>query len=218
VIYKIKIVNGGMTDMQAVIIATNNPGKRKEIQALLSDLPVQVVTPRQIGLELEVEEDGQNYAENAARKALAFARASGLIALGDDSGLEVDPLGGLPGLRSARFAPQPGASDADRRKYLLEQLREIPRPWTAHFHCTVALARPDGEVRYAEGDCWGEIIPEERGEQGFGYDPIFWIPEEGKTMAELSLEKKNLLSHRANAVQTARPLLLAWLEDNRASG
>jgi XTP/dITP diphosphohydrolase len=179
--------------------------------ALLNGTGVQFVTPDQLGLELVVEESGETYAENAAKKAQVYACASGLISLGDDSGLEVDALGGLPGIRSARFAPQPGATDADRRATLLDRLRGVPRPWKAHFHCTVSLATPEGLLRFTDGECFGEIIPEQRGTNGFGYDPIFFIRELGKTMAELSMEEKNLLSHRARAVRSAVPILTEML-------
>lgn len=204
--------------MSKLLLATNNRGKLAEIQALLKELNLEVslVTPAQIGLNLEVEEDGETYAENAARKAIAFAQASGLLTLADDSGLEVDALGGLPGIRSARFAPQPGATDADRRAYLLERLQGKPRPWTAHFHCTIALVQPEGsagegKIQYAEGICPGEIIPEERGQNGFGYDPVFLLPKLGRTMAELRMEEKNRLSHRARAIRAARPILIEFL-------
>lgn len=190
-----------------LLIATNNQGKVRELQEILSDLHVELVTPTQIGLTLEVEEDGFTYEENAAKKALAFARASGLIALADDSGLEVDALDGAPGLHSARYSPKPGATDADRRAYLLEKLTGKPHPWTAHFHATIAVATPEGEVQFAEGNCPGEIVPEERGSGGFGYDPIFFLPELGQTMAELPAAEKNRLSHRARAAQAARPIL-----------
>jgi XTP/dITP diphosphohydrolase len=130
-----------------------------------------------------------------------------MLTLADDSGLEVDALGGLPGIRSARFAPQPGATDADRRAYLLAQLEDQPRPWSAHFHCTVALAMPSGGLRLAEGNCYGEVIPTERGDHGFGYDPIFLLPDLGRTMAELTTEEKNRFSHRARAVRAVLPLL-----------
>lgn len=198
--------------MLRLLLATNNQGKRREISALLADMEIELVLPGELGLNLQVEETGSTYAENAARKALAFAQASGLPALGDDSGLEVDALGGQPGLYSARYAPMPNATDADRRVYLLEKLQGKPRPWTARFRCVVAVAYPDpdggpGRVQFAEGTCEGEIIPEERGTGGFGYDPIFFIPEAGRTMAELSMEEKNRLSHRARAVHAARPLL-----------
>ncbi len=190
-----------------ILVATNNPGKLVEIQSLLEDASLTLLTPAMVGLAMEVDETGATYAENAALKASAFAQASGLLALADDSGLEVDALGGLPGLRSARFLGRPGASDADRRAYLLERLQGLPRPWTAHFHCTVALAAPGGDLRFAEGQCPGEIIPQERGAHGFGYDPIFLLAELSLTMAELSMEQKNRLSHRARAIQAARPVI-----------
>jgi len=198
--------------MQRLILATNNPGKVTEIKALLAGLELEVLTPTDLGLTLEVVEDGQTYAENATRKAVAFARISGLIALGDDSGLEVDALNSQPGLHSHRFCPIPNATDADRRKYLLAQLAGKPRPWVARFQATVAIAPPAGTIKLATGYCDGEIIPEERGMNGFGYDPIFFIPEMGCSMAELGLEDKNLLSHRARAVMNAIPILKAMFD------
>jgi XTP/dITP diphosphohydrolase len=197
--------------MATLLLATTNRGKILEMKALLQGLPANLVTPLELGLNLQVEEDGETYADNAERKARAFARASNLITLADDSGLEVDALDGLPGVRSARFAPQPGATDADRRAYLLLHLQGQPRPWRAHFHCTVAVAQPAGSVRFAVGECQGEIIPDERGVNGFGYDPLFLIPELGLTMAELSMEQKNMLSHRARAVIASRPILAELL-------
>jgi XTP/dITP diphosphohydrolase len=193
--------------MRNVLIATNNIGKVDEIKALLGGLDLMLFTPADLGLTLEVVEDGQSYAENAAKKALAFAQASRLVALGDDSGLEVDALGGQPGLHSHRFYPIPNATDADRRKYLLERLEGKPRPWKARFRATIAIASPSGEVKLATGECEGEIIPEEHGSNGFGYDPIFFIPEIGLTMAELEMGEKNRLSHRARAIQDAIPIL-----------
>ncbi|MCQ3936386.1 MAG: non-canonical purine NTP pyrophosphatase, RdgB/HAM1 family [Chloroflexi bacterium] len=193
--------------MNKLLIATNNNGKILELQDLLKDSGIELVTPEQINLELEVEEDGSTYAENAGRKAIAFAQASGLISLADDSGLEVDALDGAPGLYSARYSPKPGAKDADRRALLLQNLQGKPRPWKAHFHATIAIASSLEEVQFAEGNCFGEIIPEERGTGGFGYDPIFFIPELGKTMAELDMDEKNRLSHRARAVMNAMPIL-----------
>jgi XTP/dITP diphosphohydrolase len=189
-----------------LLIATNNKGKVKEIRALLDDLDLELVTLQQINLHLDIEEDGRDYAENAAKKAAIFAKASGLVALSDDSGLEVEALGGKPGLHSNRFGPQP-ATDATRRRYLLDQLASMPRPWTALFRATVAVALPSGEVHLAIGQCKGEIIPEEFGTNGFGYDPIFFISELGQTMAELEMDEKNRLSHRARAVQNAIPIL-----------
>lgn len=193
--------------MRSIIIATNNKGKVDEIKALLDSLNLVLLTPADLGLALEVAEDGQTYAENAAKKAAAFAHTSGMIALGDDSGLEVDALDGQPGLHSHRFCPIPNATDPDRRKYLLERLGDKPHPWKARFRATVAIALPSGEVKLATGQCEGEIIPDERGTNGFGYDPIFYIPELRHTMAELEMNEKNRLSHRARAIRNAIPIL-----------
>jgi XTP/dITP diphosphohydrolase len=197
--------------MKNLLLATNNIGKLREIQALLAGLPIRLLTPKEIGLDLDVIEDGDTYAANAARKALAFAQASGLISLSDDSGLEVEALHGAPGLHSARFSPKPGATDADRRALLLQCLSPHARPWRARFHCTVALATPAGWMGFAEGNCPGEIIPEERGQNGFGYDPIFLVIGKNLTMAELGLDEKNTLSHRARAVRAAIPIILEKL-------
>jgi XTP/dITP diphosphohydrolase len=198
-----------------LLLATYNPGKLREMLALLKDLPVELLTPLQVGLQLEVSEDGNTYAENAGRKGLAFAQASGLLTLADDSGLEVDALHGEPGVYSARYLPLPRASDADRRTYLLQKLKGLPRPWRANFQCTVALANPDGDVQFTEGTCLGEIIPEERGSDGFGYDPIFLLTESGRTMAELTMEEKNRLSHRARAITAARSLLMIHIQSEK---
>jgi XTP/dITP diphosphohydrolase len=194
-------------NMNKLLIATNNKGKVKELQDLLKDTGLTLVTPADIGLELEVEEDGKTYSENAALKAAAFARASGLISLADDSGLEVDALNGAPGLHSARYHPRPGANDADRRTYMIENLKDKPRPWTARFQATIAIAIPEKDVHIVEGNCHGEIIPHDRGTGGFGYDPIFLFPELNRTMAELDMEEKNRISHRAKAVMNAIPIL-----------
>lgn len=193
--------------MNKLLIATNNKGKVKELQELLKSLDVQLITPSDINLDLDVVEDGTTYKENASKKAIAFAQASGLISLSDDSGIEVDALNGVPGLYSARYSPKPNADDADRRAYLLQNLKDKPRPWKAHFHATIAIAVPEGNVQFCEGNCYGEIIPEERGNGGFGYDPIFLLPELGRTTAELTMEEKNRLSHRALAVINAMPIL-----------
>jgi XTP/dITP diphosphohydrolase len=193
--------------ISSLLLASTNPGKLREMRALLKDLKVRLLSPKDLSLAIEVAETGATYAENAASKARAFALRSGLVSLADDSGLEVDALGGVPGLYSARYAPHPGATDADRRAYLLQQLQDQPRPWSARFRCTVAIALPSGEVHFTEGVCPGEIISEERGRGGFGYDPVFLIPSLNKTMAELSMQEKNRISHRALAVRAAIPLL-----------
>jgi XTP/dITP diphosphohydrolase len=193
--------------MRSILIATNNQGKVDEIKALLNSLPLEMITPADIGLVLDVTEDGQTYDENAAKKATTFAKASGMVALGDDSGLEVDTLGGLPGLHSHRFCPIPNATDADLRNYLLKRLGGQTRPWTARFRATVAIALPSGECFLTSGQCEGEIIPDERGSNGFGYDPIFFIPKLRQTMAELEMDEKNRVSHRAQAIRNAIPIL-----------
>ena len=208
--------------MHKLLIATNNQGKVKELHELLQGMDIDLVTPSQIGLDLDVIEDGLTYAENATKKAVAFAQASNLISLADDSGLEVDALDGAPGLYSARYGSTNGEklSDADRRKYLLSKLQDQPRPWTARFHATIAIAIPklwsptdllsdmqEQSLHLFVGICEGEIIPTERGTGGFGYDPIFLLPELGRTMSELSMDEKNRLSHRAKAVMNAKGIL-----------
>ncbi len=192
-----------------LLIATNNQGKVKELQDLLNDTGIEVLTPAQINLELDVIEDGHTYAENATKKALAFASASGLVSLADDSGLEVDALDGAPGLYSARYGSSNGEklSDKDRRAFLIQNLQDKPHPWTARFHATIAIATPNGDTHLTEGFCEGELIPDERGTGGFGYDPIFLLADLAKTMAELSMDEKNRLSHRAKAVMNAKPIL-----------
>lgn len=191
-----------------LLLATNNSGKLIELRNLLAELPkVELFSPEDLKIELHVDEIGVDYAENASLKARAFGNASGMAALADDSGLEVDALEGAPGLFSARYAPQPGATDADRRAYLLENLSGLAPPWPARFRAVIAIALPNGELHFAEGVCEGEIIPEERGTGGFGYDPIFLLQGSGKTMAELSDVEKNLVSNRARAVQAAMPVL-----------
>ena len=194
-----------------VLVATGNRGKQQEYRALLAPLGAALKFPQEMGVTLHVEESGATYAQNAALKAKAWAEATGALVLADDSGLEVEALGGAPGLYSARYAPFPHATDADRRRYLLANLEGKPRPWQARFVCVIAVATPEGVLHFAEGHCEGEIIPEERGEHGFGYDPIFWLPELGLTMAELSPEEKNRRSHRARAAAAIVPVLEALL-------
>lgn len=199
--------------MSKLLLATNNPGKLKEIMDLTHDWGVEILTPVQLGLHLEIKETGQTYAENAALKARAFAQAAEMLSMADDSGLEVDALNGKPGLHSARFSPLLDATDADRRAYLLEQLRGHPRPWTARFRCVIAMASPEGKIRFSEGVCPGEVIPDERGDNGFGYDPIFLLSELGLTMAQLSMQMKNQLSHRARAVRSAQQKLTEFRQN-----
>jgi XTP/dITP diphosphohydrolase len=194
-----------------LLVATRNPGKVRELRELLADLPVEVTFPPEIGLDLEVDETGATFAQNARLKAQAFARASGLLTLADDSGLEVDALDGAPGVHSARYAG-PDASDADRYRKLLAALEGVPpAERTARFRCVVAVATPEGQVRLAEGVCEGHIALEPRGEHGFGYDPVFQVDGLGRRMAELDPELKNRISHRGRALRAARPILEAYL-------
>ena len=194
--------------MLDLLLATTNPGKVEELRRLLAGVAgLRLHTPEELDLVLQVSEDGADYAANAALKARAYAGAGGMAALADDSGLEVEALDGAPGLFSARYAPQKGATDADRRAYLLQQLAGKPRPWTARFRSTVCVATPGGALLTAEGACRGEIIPEERGSHGFGYDAIFQLAGEDRTMAELPMEQKNQLSHRARAIAAIQPEL-----------
>jgi XTP/dITP diphosphohydrolase len=193
-------------DMIKLLLATNNQGKLDELQSLLSDLDLTLVSPADIGLDLQVKERGLNYMENAVLKAAIFADAAQMWTIADDSGLEVDVLDGAPGLYSARYAPQPNASDKDRRQYLIQNLKEFPRPWKATFHSVIALVGPEGSPIVTCGTCPGDIIPVDRGHGGFGYDKIFRLAANGLTMAELTPEKKNLLSHRAQAAAKLIPI------------
>jgi XTP/dITP diphosphohydrolase len=194
-----------MGERTALLIATANAGKLREMRALLGQLGLQLISPAEVRAVHQVEE-GSDYAENARRKATSFAEATGYWTVADDSGLEVDALGGAPGPHSARMAGA-DASDIDRRRVLLGLLQPHPRPWTARFRCTMALASPEGSVDLAAGVCEGEIVPIEAGSGGFGYDPIFLVAGRGQTMAELSEADKNRISHRARAVQELLPTL-----------
>lgn len=193
--------------MSKLLIASNNPGKVQEYQSLFQNYSFELITPAQLNISLKVDEIGKSYTENAIIKANTLAQASGYLTLADDSGLEVDSLDGLPGIYSARFSPIKNADDADRRRYLLDKLKDKPHPWLAHFHCSIAIVRPGEEAQFTQGVCYGEIIPEERGLLGFGYDPIFYLPQRECTMAELTLHEKNQLSHRGLAFQAAIPIL-----------
>ncbi|MDF1519539.1 MAG: RdgB/HAM1 family non-canonical purine NTP pyrophosphatase [Brevefilum sp.] len=197
-----------------LLIATSNPGKIKEIKAILSPLNLKITTPKDLALNLRVAETGGTYLENALLKARAYYQAAGLPVLADDSGLEVDALDGAPGLHSARFSPKENANDADRRAYLLEQLSDKAQPWHAHFHCTAVLLSSSDNFTKKVGRCRGLIIPEERGNTGFGYDPVFYIPEYGATMAELGPDIKNKISHRAKALIALNPVISKLLGIN----
>lgn len=194
--------------MPKLLLATGNQGKAREYQFLLGEVPFQLVTLSGQGITTVVEETGHSFEENARLKAAAFAGESGLLTLADDSGLEVDALGGEPGVRSARYAGE-GATDADRINYLLSKLEGMSESRrAARFVCVIAIATPEGEITFCEGKCHGIITTSSKGSHGFGYDPVFYLPEMGKTMAELTTEEKNKVSHRARAAQKAREVLL----------
>jgi len=184
-----------LPDRPRLVIASGNAGKIREYRDLLAGAGVELVA-----FDSEVDEVGESYAENARLKAAAASSRSGLAALGDDSGLEVEALGGFTGIMSARVGP----TQKERTEELLQRLQGEPRPWKAHFVCVIALAIPGGETRTFEGECRGEVVPEWRGEAGFGYDPIFLVPGTGKTFGEMPPEEKRKCSHRAAA---ARALL-----------
>ena len=190
-----------------LLIATHNRGKLIEYQEMFADLLFELVTLDDVGIRDDVAEKGATFAENARVKALDYARASGLLTLADDSGLEVGALGGEPGVRSRRYAGE-NKSDAERIAFLLDKLRDVPPgKRAARFRCAIALATPDGKLWEAEGTCEGKIAFEPRGKNGFGYDPIFEIAERGARMAELSTAEKNKVSHRAHAAKKARDIL-----------
>lgn len=195
-----------------LLIATGNPGKVREYDELLAGLPVSCVGPAELELYLEVDESGTTYRENAIIKAQAFAQASGLLTLADDSGLEVDALNGRPGVHSARYGG-PGMGDADRWQLLVRELGDVPRAErTARFRCVIAVATPAGRVETAQGSCEGVISFEAAGDNGFGYDPVFYLPDHGCTMAELSDEEKNQISHRGLAARAARSVILQLVD------
>jgi len=190
-----------------LLLGTNNQAKVREYRSLLSNLDCQLVTLAEQGISVAVEEVGDSMEENARLKALAIAERSRLLTLADDSGLEVAALGGEPGRLSARYAGE-NATDKDRIEYLLNRLDNVP--WenrTARFRCVIALATPEGKVELCSGECSGFITFAPRGEHGFGYDPIFYVPELDKTMAELPLEQKNKISHRGQAARKAAQVL-----------
>ena len=191
--------------MIKMLLATRNVGKLREYETLLHNLPVRWRLLYDLKLVEEVAETGATFEENARLKALTYARAGRLPTLADDSGLEVNALGGAPGVRSARYAGA-DASDEDRYRLLLRNLAGVPDGQRgARFVCVVALALPDGTLATARGTVEGRILHEPRGEGGFGYDPVFWVTEMGRTMAELAPEDKNRVSHRGRAVAAIRP-------------
>ena len=190
-----------------LLVATNNAGKVREYGDLLRGLGLELCGLADIGLERQVDETGHTFDENARLKARAYCQASHLLTLADDSGLEVTVLGRAPGVHSARYAGQ-GASDADRIRKLLAALDGVP--WddrAARFRCVIALAWPDGRLETFEGQCEGVITLEPKGTNGFGFDPVFYLPELNCTMAELPIDVKNRISHRARAAALVRERL-----------
>ncbi len=196
-----------------LLIATHNRGKLIEYRELFAGLALDLVTLDDVGIREDVEENGRTFAENARLKAQAYAMQSGVPTLADDSGLEVDALNGEPGIYSKRYAGE-HATDAERNLFLLDKLREVPHDRrTARFQCAIAIARPGGEVLETRGTCEGEILFAPRGTHGFGYDPVFLFSTLGKTMAELTTEEKNRVSHRARAGEKAKLLLDNLIRD-----
>ena len=192
-----------------LLIATNNVGKVREYAELLAGSGFDLCRLADVGLDNQIEETGATFVENACLKARAYGQASGLLTLADDSGLEVDALGGAPGVHSARYAG-PDANDADRVHKLLAALDGVP--WekrTADFRCIIALAWPDGRLETFEGRCDGVIAFEPKGTNGFGFDPVFYLSEHNCTMAELPMDVKNRISHRGRAAASVRERLKA---------
>ena len=198
--------------MPKLLLATTNEGKAREYRQLLEGVSYTLVTLTGENINTVMEEGDISMEENARSKAVFYAGSGSLVTLADDSGLEVDALGGEPGIRSARYAGE-GASDSDRINYLLDRLEGIP--WekrAARFKCVIAIATPEGVLELCDGECRGIIALEPGGGNGFGYDPVFYLPELGKTMAEIPPELKNQISHRAIAAKKAHQIL-KQLED-----
>ena len=185
---------------ETMLLATNNPHKVEEFKSIFLPFDINLQTPAELGLFNDVDENGNTYFENALLKAEAYWQDGEFQVLADDSGLEVEALEGAPGIHSHRFLPDPNATSHDRCLYLLHRLKDFPRPWHAVFHCEVVLLTRQGAILTSHGVCTGEIIPEFRGKNGFGYDPIFLVDGTNHTMAELDPDTKNLLSHRGKAV------------------
>ena len=198
--------------MKKVILATNNLGKVREMAALLKDMDIQVLSLKDMDDVPEVIEDGSTFLENAHKKACAISEATGLMAISDDSGLEVDALKGAPGIYSARYAGE-GATDEKNYLKLLDELKYVElEKRTARFRCVLVACHPSGKWITAEGTCEGTIGFSPKGEQGFGYDPVFLLPDLNLTMAEIVPEKKNQLSHRAMALKKLKEILPDFLK------
>jgi XTP/dITP diphosphohydrolase len=187
--------------MKKFIVATKNKGKIKEIKAILSDFKIQVLSMEEVGINTDIEENGKTFEDNALLKAQEVFKATAEMVMADDSGLEVDYLGGAPGVHSDRFAGE-GATDQDKNIKLLGMLHGVPfEKRTARFICAVAVILPEGNSFIVKGTCEGFIAFEPRGNNGFGYDPLFYLPQYDRTIAEISSNEKNLISHRGKALQ-----------------
>lgn len=194
--------------MKRIIFATGNEGKMREIREILGDLNAEVVSLKEAGIEADIEENGTTFEENAVIKARAICEMTGEIVLADDSGLEIDYLNKEPGVYSARYMGE-DTSYHIKNANLVSRLDGVPEEErTARFVCVIAAAFPDGSIKTARGTMEGRIGYEEKGENGFGYDPIFYLPEFGCTSAELSMEEKNKISHRGKALRAIRMELL----------
>lgn len=190
--------------MDKIIFATGNEGKMKEIRLILEDLGIEILSLKEAGIDLDIQEDGETFEENAVIKAKAVMNETGTLVLADDSGLEIDYLNGEPGVYSARYLGE-DTSYRIKNQNLIDRLEGVPEEKrTARFVCIIAAVFPDGKILTTKGTIEGIIGYEERGEGGFGYDPIFWLPEYGCSTAELSMEKKNELSHRGKALRAMK--------------
>ena len=195
--------------MNKIIFATSNEGKMKEVRSILEDLGMEVLSMKEAGIQMEVVEDGTTFEENAVIKATEIAKACGEIVLADDSGLEIDYLNKEPGIYSARYMGE-GTSYTIKNQNLIERLEGVEdEKRTARFVCAIAAAFPDGTVEVKRGTIEGRIGYEEKGTNGFGYDPIFYVPEYGCTTAELSMEQKNEASHRGKALRMMKEVILS---------
>ncbi len=191
-----------------VVLASQNRHKLAEIQAILAQYDMELVLQSDLGLQIDVDETGESFEENSELKARAVMEAAGLPAVADDSGLCVDVLGGAPGIYSARYGAPDCVTDRDRLNHLLNNLRGVrSEERTARFVCVITLVWPDGRKLVARGSCEGLITFEPRGEDGFGYDPVFYVPSQGCTFAQMGAERKNAISHRANALHRLEALL-----------